>query len=77
MPETQIKIEIASFKRLFPLFAKLTAKRLGVKINHIKKFKNYYLLSLSNNTPETYHFIENFYNFGNFFNIQKVIFEYK
>lgn len=77
MPESQIKIEVASFKRLFPIFAKFSAKRLGMGKIKIKKYKNFYLVHTSSSKQEIYHFIENLYNFSNFFNIQKIVYDFK
>ena len=77
MPETQIKVELVALKDFFPIYVKLIAKKLKIEIKFIKKYKNFYLIDLNSTSEENYNLIENFYNFGNIFNIKKVIFNYK
>ncbi len=77
MSETQIKVELNKYIDIFPIYVKILAKKLKIEIKEIKKSKNYLLINSSGNEVENYHLIENFYNFGNLFNIQKIIYSYK
>jgi len=77
MAETQIRIELLSFKPFFPIYVRILAKRLKIDLKNIKIYKQFFLINLFSNGDETYHFVENLFNFGNFFNIQTVKYSYK
>lgn len=77
MPETQIRIEIKAYLGLFPFYLRLISKKLKIEISSIKKYRQFFLLNTTSQADEIYYLIENLYNFGNFFNIQSIKFDYK
>jgi len=77
MPETQIKLEILSYKELFPFYLKFLSKKLKINNSRIKIYKNYLIFSLIAEKNEIPNFIENLYNYGDLFKIQKIVYDYK